>query len=48
MILTKVTIDSFRTLISPQNIVIDPKMTVLIGANESGKTNLLHAIQSRL
>lgn len=44
MLLTKVTIDSFRTLISPQEIVIDPRMTVLVGANESGKTNLLDAI----
>ena len=46
MILTSVTIDAFRTLISPQRIDIDPKITVLIGANESGKTNLLEAIQA--
>lgn len=45
MFLNKVTIDSFRTLTAPQDIEIDPKMTVLIGANESGKTNLLQAIQ---
>ena len=44
MLLTKVTIDSFRTLTTSQNIEIDTKMTVLMGANESGKTNLLQAI----
>lgn len=45
MLLTKVAVDSFRTIIEPQGIEIDPRVTILAGANESGKTNLLHAIQ---
>lgn len=45
MLLTKVAVDSFRTIAARQEIDIDPKMTVLIGANESGKTNLLQAMQ---
>lgn len=45
MLLTKVVVDSYRTITTPQSIEIDPKTTVLIGANESGKTNLLQAIE---
>jgi predicted ATP-dependent endonuclease of OLD family len=44
--LTKVEIDSFRTIATHQEIEIDPRITVLIGANESGKTNLLEAIKA--
>lgn len=45
MLLTKAIVSSFRTIATPQEIDIDPRITVLIGANESGKTNLLQAMQ---
>lgn len=34
----------FRTIVEHNNLLVDPKITVLLGANESGKTNLLQAI----
>jgi predicted ATP-dependent endonuclease of OLD family len=45
MRLTKVTIDSFKTIASPQELLVDKQATILVGANESGKTNVLRAIQ---
>ncbi|MBA7603013.1 DNA replication and repair protein RecF [subsurface metagenome] len=44
MLLTKVEINCFRTLVQENSLIVDPKITVLLGANESGKTNLLQAI----
>lgn len=44
MILQKISVDSFRTFTSHQEVDVDPRITILMGANESGKTNLLHAI----
>ncbi len=46
MLLTGIEIDSFRTITTAQKLDVDPKITILMGANESGKTNLLQAIQS--
>lgn len=45
MIISKVIINAFRSI---QQVILplDPKITVLIGANESGKTNILRAIQA--
>ena len=45
MRLTRVSIDSFRTIATPQELLLDERATILIGANESGKTNVLQAIQ---
>ncbi len=46
MHLTQVTIEAYKTIASSQEIQIDPKITVLLGANESGKTNVLRAIEN--
>ena len=45
MIVSNVHINSFRS-IRELSFPVDPKITVLIGPNESGKTNILKAIQS--
>ncbi len=45
MRLTKITIDSFKTVATPQELLLDPRATILVGANESGKTNVLQAIE---
>ena len=45
MKLIKVTIDAYKTIAHPQELLIDPKATILVGANESGKTNVLEAIE---
>lgn len=45
MIVSKVIINAFRS-IQKLTVPLDPKITVLIGANESGKTNILKAIQT--
>jgi predicted ATP-dependent endonuclease of OLD family len=44
VLLTEVTIESFKTIITEQKLEVDSAITVLLGANESGKTNLLQAI----
>ncbi|MCW4048933.1 MAG: AAA family ATPase [Candidatus Bathyarchaeota archaeon] len=45
MLLESVCVDGFRTISEKCSLNVDPKITVLMGANESGKTNLLHAIK---
>ena len=46
MRLTEITIDSFKTIATPQRLFIDSKITTLVGPNESGKTNVLQAINA--
>ncbi len=36
----------YRNVLDSGEIVVDPEVTVLVGKNESGKTNLLHALHS--
>ena len=44
MFVDKVKIISYKTITSEQELDVDPKVTVLIGGNETGKTNVLQAI----
>lgn len=44
MIVDKVRVISYKTNVSEQELDVDPKITVLIGGNETGKTNVLQAI----
>jgi predicted ATPase len=44
MKLTRVIIDGFRSVKEDVRLIIDPKVTILIGANDHGKTTLLEAI----
>lgn len=44
MILTKVEIGPFRSINSSQECTIDPRITVLVGMNEAGKTVFLQGI----
>lgn len=44
MILTNVQLGPFRSINTPQNCTIDPKVTVLVGMNEAGKTVFLQGI----
>ena len=44
MKLQQVTLSGFRSIKNSENILIDPRTTVLIGANDHGKTNILAAI----
>jgi len=46
MKLVRVRITSFRSVKEPVTLNVDPKITVLIGANDHGKTNLLEAIRA--
>lgn len=46
MKLTKIVIDAFRSVRTPQTLHIDQLVTVLIGPNDNGKTNLLEAIRA--
>lgn len=46
MRLLRVRVTSFRSIKEPVTLNIDPKITVLIGANDHGKTNLLEAIRA--
>lgn len=46
MKLTRVRIDGFRSVKEEARLFVDPKVTILIGANDHGKTNLLEAIRS--
>jgi len=45
MLVSKIMIQSFKS-IKELTLPVDPKVTVLIGPNESGKTNILKAIES--
>ncbi|HEX9652608.1 MAG TPA: AAA family ATPase [bacterium] len=45
MLISSVHIKAFRSIFE-LTLPVDPKVTVLIGANESGKTNILRAIES--
>ena len=36
----------YRNIIDGGSITVDPAVTVLVGKNESGKTNLLHALHA--
>lgn len=45
MILTKLTIANFLSVKGPVVIDVDPKVTVLLGANDHGKTNILQALR---
>ena len=44
MKLLSVRVEDFRTISQKIDLDIDPEITVLMGANESGKTNILHSI----
>lgn len=46
MILDRVTITGFRSISGTQDVFVDQFVTVLIGANDHGKTNLLEAIRA--
>jgi len=45
MIITKANISAFRSIYE-LSLNVDPKISVMIGANESGKTNILRAIEA--
>jgi len=47
MILSHIYINAFKSILS-LSLPLDPKITVIIGANESGKTNILKAIETFL
>jgi predicted ATP-dependent endonuclease of OLD family len=42
--LTEVKVAGFRTFASEITLVVDPTVTVLLGANDHGKSNLLSAV----
>lgn len=44
MFVEKVKIISYKTIVTEQQLDVDPKTTVLVGGNETGKTNVLEAI----
>ena len=46
MKLTTVFITGYRSIRDRQNIEIDELVTVLIGANDHGKSNVLHALRA--
>lgn len=45
MRIKKCNIENFRSILNSGEILLDPKITVLIGRNESGKTNILKALE---
>ena len=46
MKLFRVKIDGFRSIKEPLELAVDGRVTVLIGANDVGKTNLLRTVQA--
>ena len=46
MKLRQIRIEGFRSVKENINLIVDPKVTILIGANDHGKTNLLEAIRA--
>lgn len=44
MILTNAVVGPYRSINNPQNVSIDPEVTVLVGMNEAGKTVFLKAL----
>ena len=44
MKLTNVAVTGFKPIKGTENLIIDDKVTILIGANDHGKTNLLEAV----
>jgi hypothetical protein len=44
MLLAKVQVENFRSIDKSGEVAIDPKLTVLVGQNESGKTAFLSAL----
>jgi predicted ATP-dependent endonuclease of OLD family len=45
MRLSKVIITGYRSIQKTEELMLDKKISILIGANDHGKTNLLHAIK---
>lgn len=45
MKLLKVHVEGYRSVLKPLELVLDPRVTVILGANDHGKTNILSAIQ---
>jgi len=45
MLLVSAKVGPFKSIDSPQTVDIDPKVTVLVGMNEAGKTAFLQALQ---
>ena len=45
MKLVKVTISGFRSIKKTETLLVDDKVTILIGANDHGKTNILNAVE---
>ncbi len=39
-------VDHYRNVLDSDPVAVHPKVTVLVGKNESGKTNLLHALHA--
>jgi predicted ATP-dependent endonuclease of OLD family len=44
MRLVRIRIEGYRSIREPLDVVLDPKVTVLLGANDHGKTNFLEAV----
>jgi predicted ATP-dependent endonuclease of OLD family len=44
MLLRKIEIYGFRSVTQKVTVHLEPKVTVIVGANDHGKTNLLHAV----
>jgi predicted ATPase len=47
MIISRVLVNSFKSILN-MSLPLDPKVTVVIGANESGKSNILKSIETFL
>ena len=45
MKLQKIRIEGYRSILKPLEIFLDSRVTVVLGANDHGKTNLLAAIR---
>jgi predicted ATP-dependent endonuclease of OLD family len=46
MILFKARIQNFKSIVDSGEVEVDPKLTILIGKNEQGKSNFLKALES--